>query len=238
MTHYTELAAPLVGCLYCHTEGTITEHFPKAWQRSKTPRLSCGFCNSVAEFEHNTTGKWRIKYQLCNTDELYYYAHLVFNSAGWLDEDTAIDLSTDAYVQRKRNEQVKAGQLGWLQPKLPDTRPNSITPDEHALVFIEAAHLKRKVTNAEDDSISIHDVDTGGLFFTDRNLHLQGKQRNWTYTYGAVVNVSYSGTAWVIRFSDDHFIEHTATQRELNAQIIVNLVETLRSGDGQLIFNR
>lgn len=237
MTHYTELAAPLIGCLYCHTEGTITERLPYFWNRSRFPRLVCSFCGSVAEFDlDKSAGTWRIYYHHCNSGSVYYYAYLVFQNAGWLDEDKAIDYSTNAYIQRRRNEQVRAGQLSWLQPNLPDTRPASLMPDEHTLAVIENVTLRRTVK--AEDGTTIHDVDTGNVFLTDRRLHVHGAQRDWSYEYGAVIKASYDAITWYIAFSDNHFIEHTANKNELNAQIVVSLIETLRGGDGQLVGNR
>jgi hypothetical protein len=237
MTHYSELPPPLIACLYCHTEGTITEHLPQFWQRSKFPRLMCEFCGSIAEFDNMPDARsWRIRYVKCSNDAPYYYAHLVFEAADWLSEDEAIDLSTDAYVQRRRNEQVRVGQLAWLQPTLPDNRPASLTPDEHTLAYFEKVALHRQVTT--DEGETIHDVDQGALFLTDRKLHIHGQQRDWSYEYGAVVKVHYDTTTWHVSFSDNHFIKHTVQPGEINAQITCSLIEVLRSGEGHLVDNR
>ena len=237
MTHYTELPPPLVGCLYCHTEGTITEHLPGRFSRSGLPRLVCSHCGAVASFEAADNDQWRIQYQQVNEAPPYFYAALVLKNTGWIDADTAIDLSRDAYIQRRRVEQVQAGQLNWLQPTLPDEgRPANLSPDEHLLVYIEAAQLKRKIETEEEHTT--HDVDNGALFFSNRKIHLIGQQREWAYEYAAIINTHYQPDLWRMTFSDAHFIEHTVQSKELDAQLLIAVVEALRSGGGRFLNNR
>lgn len=239
MTHYSELPPPLVGCLYCHTEGTITEFTSRRFARASYPRLVCSNCGSVALYDAGEADHWRISYQRVNHDARYFYAAYVFESAAWLDDDRAIDLSRDAYIQRRRVEQVKSGQLNWLQPELPDDiRPSRLSPDEQILAFVERCGLKRKIEADPDTAPSTHDVDQGPLFLTNRKMHLLGQQREWVYEYAAVINTHFEQLLWRITFSDAHFIEHNATPKELDPQLLTAVVETLRSGGGRVLNQR
>lgn len=222
--HYSELAPPLIGCLVCHTEGTITEFSPQRWWRSALPLLRCSHCGSTARFDIDPTGQWRVQYQHMNPAPHYHYAAYLLGQSKWLKEDTALDYSRDAYIQRHRLQQVEAGNISWLTPIGLMNVAVTLDEAEKPLLQIAETKLGRRV---EDDK-STTAVDFGTLIITDRRLHLVGQERPWIYEWNAVSRANYKANTWTLDFSDTHFIEHQADMDSIDAQLLVGVINHLR----------
>jgi hypothetical protein len=129
--------APLNGCLYCHTEGTITQAESRKILGfgSGLPTLTCSSCGSVALFEAGQDAdSWRIRYKKVNRAPRFYYVMIHLGNAGWLNADEALEISRNGYVQRLRIQQVQRGDLSWLRPAPLDPPPPLMSADE--LVFL------------------------------------------------------------------------------------------------------
>ncbi len=224
--HYSELAPPLIGCLVCHTEGTITEFSPQRWWRSALPLLRCNHCGAVARFDVTPQGQWRVQYQKINTAPHYHYAAYLFSRSKWVTEESAISYSRDAYIQRHRLQQVEAGNIGWLTPiALIDDMALPLDESENPLLRIAEAKLGRRV-NVEDKPSP--QVDFGTLIVTDRRLHLIGQERSWIYEWNAISATAYASNTWTLDFSDTHFIEHLADNDRIDAQLLMAIINHLR----------
>lgn len=223
--HYSELAPPLIGCLVCHAEGTITEFAPQRWWRSAYPLLKCSHCGSIARFENNLKGEWRLQYQHINPTPHYHYAAYRFGRSKWVTEDTALDLSRDAYIQRHRLQQVEAGNIGWLTPITLDEIGVALDDAEQPLLQIDGVKLGRRV---DGDGNPAAQVDFGTLIVTDRRLHMAGQERPWIYEWNAISKSIYTGNTWTLDFSDTHFIEHGADDDSIDAQLFVAVINHLR----------
>lgn len=189
-----DLPAPLVGCLFCHAEGTITEFAPHRWFGfgSEFPRLVCNRCKAVALFEPQEDG-WRIAYQRFNKRRQYFYAAQLLGQADWLGADQAIELSTKVYIQRQRVQQAQQGDLSWLKP-LDVSIPNA--PSAGA-VYLTFAHVNLHQEGNSDDQ----PLDTGSFFVTYTTLHLLGRDRDWSYPLNQIEAVDYSGAGWKIHLT-------------------------------------
>lgn len=224
MTHYSEIASPLIGCLFCHTEGTITEHHPQRFV-NVVPKLLCSHCGSVALFEVIGEDSWQIKYTHTSDDQQYHYAKLRFKGDNWLKEEDAIDISREVYIQRHRVGQAQAGKLGWLKPDISRELPTTLSPEESVLVFIDEVRLQRHVQ--EEEGQIQHEVDRGALFLSNHRLHVAGKARDWVYEINAIESATFIEKRWMLRFSDQHFIEHHTEGDEHDAQLFVAIIEGL-----------
>src|SRR5690348_11816148 len=75
----TDTAAPLQGCLYCHSEGgvSLSEGRKLFGLGSGLPTVTCSQCGSVAMFEAGVTNDtWRIRYKHYNKAPQFYYVML------------------------------------------------------------------------------------------------------------------------------------------------------------------
>ncbi len=153
MTETVQIPAPLQGCLYCHTEGsiTLTEGRKILGFGSGLPTLTCSSCGSVALFEQGSDpDTWRIRYKNVNKSSRFYYVMLYLGHAGWLSADRALEISRNGYVQRQRIQQVQHGDLDWL-------RPAPLNP--LALDIPVAADLQRPVSGQPARASQVqHDV--------------------------------------------------------------------------------
>lgn len=222
--HYSELAPPLIGCLVCHTEGTITEFIAQRWWRSALPLLRCSHCGSTARFDINPNGQWRIQYQQVNPAPHYHYAAYLLGQSRWLKEEMALEYSRDAYIQRHRLQQVEAGNIGWLTPIALNVTV-ALDDVEKPLLQIAEAKLGRRV---EDNDKSTTQIDFGTLVITDRRLHLIGQERPWIYEWNAISRMGYQANTWSMDFSDTHCIEHQADEDSIDAQLLVAVINHLR----------
>lgn len=223
--HYSELAPPLIGCLICHNEGTITEVSPQRWWRVGLPVIRCSHCGAVARFDASNEQSWRIQYQRLNSAPHYHHAAYLFRDAKWINEDDALDYSRDAYIQRHRLQQVEAGNISWLSPITFDDLPTTFDTAEKTFLTIKDAKLKRRV---EDDDATSPQVDFGLLIITDRRLHIVGQERTWVYEWNAIASTNFTGNVWTLDFTDTHFIEHQADEDQLDAQLFIAVINHLR----------
>ncbi len=225
--HYSELAPPLIGCLVCHTEGTITEFSPQRWWRSTFPLLKCSHCGSAAYFDASPE-QWRIQYKHINSAPHYHYAAYLFRQKRWINEEEALEFSRQAYIQRHRLQQVEAGNLTWLTPIVLTEAIETIHSDEEALLNIKGCQLGRRITAEEQNNTTIAPVDSGTLVVTNRRLHFWGQERPWIYEWNAIRSATYKNNTWTLEFNDTHFIEHLADQDRLDAQLFVAVINSLR----------
>lgn len=190
-----DLPAPLIGCLYCHAEGTITEYAPRQWLGwgAEFPRLVCSRCKAVALIDSQQAGNWRIAYQRFNKRRQYFYAAQILGQAGWIEADQALDLSTKIYIQRQRVQQAQQSDLSWLKP-LDVIIPNN--PNAGA-VYLKFAHVDLYQDGNPDDQ----PLDTGSFFITYTTIHLLGRDRDWSYPLTQIDNVDYSGSGWKIHLA-------------------------------------
>lgn len=198
-----ELPAPLLGCLYCHTEGTITEVAPRKILGigRDLPALVCGHCGSVALLdEDGATGNWRIRYTRYSRQTQYHFSAQRLGKAGWLEADDALKISTTAYIQRQRVRQAQRGDLSWLQPQMLSPRPLGITPSEPIFLKFKYVTLHQEGhSEAEGTGRRGGNVLDGGQFYvTDIKLHLQGRDRDWSYEFGKIRKVDFSKNGWKI----------------------------------------
>src|SRR5687768_16736349 len=103
MIDTVQIPAPLQGCLYCHTEGsiTLTEGRKILGIGSGLPTLTCSSCGSIALFEPgDDNNAWRIRYKSVNKSPRFYYVMLYLGRAGWLSSEEAVELSRKGFVQR------------------------------------------------------------------------------------------------------------------------------------------
>src|SRR2546423_3478379 len=122
MTDTVQIPAPLQGCLYCHTEGTVTlsEGRKVLGFGSGVPTITCSNCGSVAFFEAGTNpDDWRIRYKSVNKSPRFYYVMLYPRRAGWLSAEEAVTPSRNGFVPRPRVPEVQRGEFSWLPPAPP-----------------------------------------------------------------------------------------------------------------------
>src|SRR4051794_36980369 len=101
MTDTVQTPAPLQGCLYCHSEGSITlsEGRKVLGFGSSVPTITCSQCGSVAFFEAGPDpDSWRIRYKSVNKSPRFYYVMLYLGRAGWLSAEEAMLLSRNGFV--------------------------------------------------------------------------------------------------------------------------------------------
>ncbi len=226
MTDRDDLPVPLLGCLYCHAEGTITELQPRPLFGADFPRLVCSRCRSVALFdEDRERGQWRINYQRYNRDKRYFFAALCLGGVEWLSADEAVDLSTKSYIQRERVQQAKRGQLSWLKPQA--SLPPSISPTEQ--LFLSA-----KQVELYDKQRSIA-VDSGALYITNAGLHLLGAAQQWAFDYNEVSATDFAESGWDIQLitnEQEYNIHCKYREDEMDPQLTIVILRTLMQQAG------
>jgi hypothetical protein len=197
-----ELAPPLLGCLYCHAEGTITELAARKLLGlgSDFPVLVCSHCQSVALFDEDaSSGHWRIRYRRYNRSKIYFFSAWRLGKAGWLEADEALKRSTTAFIQRQRVRQAQRGDLSWLAPQVIWPPPPSFSPSEQVYLIFKYATLRQEGYSGREGSEKNNNILDGGTFYiTDARLHLMGRDRDWSYEYGKVRKVDFSDNGWKI----------------------------------------
>jgi hypothetical protein len=226
---------PLLGCLYCHSEGTtsLTPGRKFLGFGSNFPVLKCSHCGSTALLDVSPIApeQWRIRYRRINQSSRYYYVASHLGKVGWLSAHMALSISTDGFVQRKRVQQAKVGDLSWLQTEIPSPPPPFISHRETIYLTLKAVTYQQTpphgfVARAEQRAI----LDSGKLFVTNENLHLLGQRRDWSHPLYQVHNVTYDAQSWTIALNGG---EQPQEYRGINlndqfdAQLVSAIIEAL-----------
>ncbi len=236
MTDTVQIPAPLQGCLYCHTEGsiTLTEGRKILGFGSGLPTLTCSSCGSVALFEAGPDpDTWRIRYKNVNKSSRFYYVMLYLGHAGWLSADRALEISRNGYVQRQRIQQVQHGDLEWLRPEPLSPPPPLMTPDERVFVsvnpvtFQQAMRAGSVLAQGEENVL-----DSGRFYITDRKLHLLGHRRDWSHKLTDIQRVEHNDRYWRIYVgeSEQHY-QGLNFPDQMDAQLLTAIVKALSHHD-------
>ncbi|MBI5930850.1 MAG: hypothetical protein HY862_16185 [Chloroflexi bacterium] len=232
-----DLPAPLLGCLFCHTEGAMTLTEPRRFLGigGRFPLLICNHCGSTASFDYDEVNgaadHWGIRYRHYNHGREYYYAGLYLGKAGWLSADDALEISTRAYVQRHRVRQTQQGNLQWLKPLLLSPPPPLLSPDEKILMTFQHVIFYQGNPNTFAQG-GLKALDTGSFFVTDHNIHLLGHKRDWSYALRDIQAVNYNERAWFLYVPSSgtlpEFFFGENRLEELDAQLVTAVLEILR----------
>lgn len=230
--------APLQGCLVCHMEGTTELSTGRRLLSfgQHYPRLQCSYCGSVALLDISGDGleEWRIRYTRINRAERYFYAAAHLGQARWLSAKDALAISTDAFVQRRRVQQVKAGDLTWLQ--LPSLRPPPpcVSPGEQVFLVLKAVTYHETVPPGLFSAKQGAVLDSGKLYVTGQNLHLLGQRRDWTYRLNVIQRISYDADAWAVHLNTpDAPPQHLRGMNvtgQMDSQLVAAVIEILWYG--------
>jgi hypothetical protein len=232
MIETVQIPAPLQGCLYCHTEGSISlaEGRKILGFGSGLPTLTCSSCGSVALFEAGEDpDMWRIRYKSVNRAPRFYYVMLYLGKAGWLTAEEALEVSRNGYVQRQRIQQVQRGDLSWLHPKVLNPPPPLMSPDENMYVafnpvtFQQAMRAGSVLPPGEENVL-----DSGRFYLTDRKLHLLGHRRDWSHKLSDIQRVEHNEQYWRIYVgeSDQHY-QGLNLPDQVDAQLFTTVVKML-----------
>ena len=232
MTDTVQIPAPLQGCLYCHTEGSITlsEGRKILGLGSGLPTLTCSSCGSVAMFEPGEDNDtWRIRYKTVNKSPRFYYVMLYLGRAGWLSAEEALEFSRKGFVQRQRVQQAQRGDFSWLHPTPLDPPPPLMSHDEQVyltmnpVTFQQAMRAGSVLAQGEENVL-----DSGRFYVTDRKLHLLGHRRDWSHKLSDVQRVEHNDQYWRIYVgeSEQHY-QGTNLPDQIDAQLFTTVVKML-----------
>ena len=229
-----QLPPPLVGCLICHTEGTTSLLEGRRFLSfgSDAPILDCTHCQSSAFFDWNEEQPeyWRIKYR--KIPPPYLYAWSLFNGAGWVESEQALELSTQVYVQRKRLEQTRNGDLSWLKPTRLSPPPPLMSPIEWVyLEFLSITYNETKQTGLLSRTPNASILDTGRFYVTDGKIHLLGQRRDRSHRLSDVRAVEFHNQAWYVHIAGEkpHHYQGYAQDGILDAELITAIITTLKN---------
>jgi hypothetical protein len=230
---------PLQGCLYCHAEGTtaLTKSRRFLGLGSSFPTLKCRHCGAVAVLDlgsQDDSDSWRIRYRRVSRTPRYYYVALHLGKAGWLTAREAIIISTNGYVQRRRVQQVKEGELSWLRPAPLSPPLPLMSPDEHVYLTLRAVTYRqmppRGVWMGGDPGTIL---DSGKFYVTDQKLHLLGQRRDWSHDLSDIQRVDYNEQSWAVYLdgpegqTQQYHGLNVADQ--LDAQLVASIIDILWS---------
>lgn len=227
-----DVAAPLLGCLYCHREGTTTLSEGRRLFRLGPPVqvLTCSACGSVAHFEPGPdSSDWRIRYRRTNQDDAYYYMLVYLGSGRWLNAADALRISRRGYVQRQRMAQAAKGDLSWLSPTVLDPPPPLMSPDETVYLTCNPATFQQAtrggVLLARDEE---NVLDSGILYVTDHKIHLLGRRRDWSHRLEDIREVEHNTRYWRVHVgsTQQHYqgINHAD---QIDAQLFTTVLDVL-----------
>lgn len=234
----SDLPAPLLGCLYCHSEGTIiqSENRRLFGIGEAMPNITCNVCGSVAVLEHNEVKDWRIRYKKTNRDREYFFSSIYLGRAGWMDANTALEISTMSFVQRQRVQQSRRGDLSWLKPITLDPPPPLIDPTE--IIYLQFRYVtyqqgQRGRFSRADDAI----VDSGSFYITDDYLHLLGTKRSWNTKLTDIRKVDFDDEAWYVYLKNNELNEYYRGDNPeeptiMDAQLVASVIQALRGKAG------
>jgi hypothetical protein len=232
MTETIDTPAPLLGCLYCHAEGTTTlnEGRKILGLGSGLPTVTCNNCGSVAFFEQgNDTDSWRIRYKNVNKAPRFYYVMLYLGRAGWLNAEQALEASRNGYVQRQRVLQTQRGDFSWLYPAPLDPPPPLMSPDENVYLRVNPATFQQStrvgsVLGQGEENV----LDSGRFYVTNRKLHLLGHRRDWSHKLSEIKRIEHTDELWRIYVGDsDQHYQGTNFPDQIDAQLFTTVVKML-----------
>ncbi len=232
MTDIVQVPAPIQGCLYCHTEGSITvaESRKILGFGSGLPTLTCSSCGSVALFESGPDpDTWRIRYKNINKSPRFYYVMLYLGRAGWLTADQALEASRNGYVQRQRIQQAQHGDFSWLRPSPLTPPPPLMSVDELVYLMVNPATFQQamragSVLGQGEENV----LDSGKFYVTDRKLHLLGHRRDWSHKLSDIRRVEHTDDYWRIYVgeSEQHY-QGANMPDQIDAQLFTTVVKML-----------
>ncbi len=232
-----DLPAPLLGCLFCHTEGAMTLTEPRRFLGigGRYPILVCNQCGSVASFDYDAANgaadHWGIHYRHYNHSREYYFSGLYLGKVGWLSADDALEISTRAYVQRHRVKQSQRGNLNWLKPLALTPPPPLLNPDEKIFMSFRHVIFYQGQTGAFAQG-RLETLDTGSFFVTDQKIHLLGHKQDWSYPLYDIQAVDYNERAWFLYVPSSgslpQFFFGENHHEELDAQLVAAVLGVLR----------
>jgi hypothetical protein len=222
---------PLLGCLYCHTEGSTHLQPPRKLLGlgGDLPTLVCSHCHTVALFEAGPPENpqaWRIRYKKLNRAPRYFYMAIQFGTR-WHTAEEAMQISRRGYVQRWRVRQAHSGDLSFLQPTRLSPPPPLMSYDEAVYLTFNGVTLKQSSSSspsATDGTI----LDVGTFYLTDQKVHLLGHRRDWSHKLSDIQSVAYDEQHWRIYVGGNH--QHYQGQNQpdqLDAQLFAAIVEAL-----------
>lgn len=231
-----EFAPPLIGCLYCHAEGTITEVEPRKvfGLGHEFPSIICSNCGSTAFFDQDQqNGMWRLRYRKFNRDDLYYFAALRLGKANWLKKDEALKLSTAVYIQRQRVRQAKSGDLSWLRPERLSPPPSLMSPNELIYLSSRKVDLRQmgQTGNQASQKTEKGVLDTGQFYVTDVKLHLLGRSRDWSYDLSQIRKADFTDKAWKVYLDTKDTVQYFQGEfdtNETDPQLTTVVINALR----------
>ncbi len=230
-----ELIPPLQGCLYCHAEGTTELHEPRKifGFGNDYPLLKCRRCESTALLDYTPAepSAWRILYKHVNTTPRYYYVALHLGRAGWLTAEDALEISTNGFVQRRRVQQARAGDLSWLRPSPLHPPPPLMHPAEVVYLTLRGVTLQEVppsgfLVHAESGAV----LDSGKFYVTGRRLHLLGQRRDWSHALDEIEHVDYDEEGWTLIFrTSDRLLQYRGMNipEQFDAQLVATVIEAL-----------
>lgn len=225
-------AAPLLGCLYCGTEGTITAD-------ETGRRLTCSACGAIAKFEPGAdSDHWRVNYQKVSHAPRFYFVMNTLGKAGWLDDDHALELGRLGFLARHRLQQTQRGELGWLQPRKMASPPPLMSPAETVYLIADSVGLYHSGKSNGRGLAALFGrgggelQDTGRFYLTDLKLHLLGKARDWSHKLSTdIQRVEHTDKYWRVYLTDGSQFyqgENQPTQPEQpDAQLFASVVKAL-----------
>lgn len=233
------LPPPLLGCLICHTENSLTLLPSRRILGFGTefPLLTCSNCGAVAVLDWNQarTEEWRIRYRKVPHAFPYVYAHLRFARVGWLGADEALDVSTEVFIQRQRLQQVKHGDLAWLKPSRLSPPPPLMSADEIVYLALKpASYCETGGRALFFRSRSEVILDSGIFYVTNLKVHLLGQRRDRSHRLSEVQRVEYKEDQWFVHVGvggRPHYYQGFGQVGGLDAELIVAVVEVLCSAE-------
>ncbi len=222
---------PLLGCLYCHTEGSTSLSAPRKFLGigGDLPTLTCSHCHTVALFEvgaPETPHEWRIRYKKLSRAPRYYYMTVQFGTR-WHTAEQAMHISRSGYAQRWRVRQAHSGDLTFLQPTRFSPPPPLMSYDELVYLTLNGVTLKQSSggsLSATDETI----LDAGTFYLTDQKVHLLGHRRDWSHKLSDIQSVDYNERHWRIYVGANQ--QHYQGQNypdQLDAQLFAAIVQAL-----------
>lgn len=193
-----------------------------------SPILTCEACGAVAAFDYRERRpeEWQIRYRRIPPE--YPFAALRLGRAGWLDADSALDISTEIFVQRQRLQQVGAGDLAWLKPSRLTPPPPLMTADETVYLCLKPASYcesaGRRFSLLGSNEILL---DSGTLYVTDSKIHLLGQRRDRSQRLSEIRELSYSGDIWTLHIAAPHFYKGYGQANGPDAELIVAIIQAL-----------
>jgi len=231
-----EIPAPIQGCLYCHTEGsiTLTEGRKILGFGSGLPTLACSSCGSVALFESGPDpDNWRIRYKNVNKAPRFYYVMLYLGKAGWLTAEQALEASRNGFVQRQRIQQAQRGDFSWLHPAPLSPPPPLMSHDElvyvtvNPVTFQQAMRAGSVLAQGEENVL-----DSGRFYLTDKKLHLLGHRRDWSHKLTDVQRIEHNDEYWRVYVgeSEQHY-QGANLPDQIDAQLFTTIIKLLSRHD-------